>query len=593
MKFIVTEHKFDLIVIGSGGAGLMSAISAFDHKVNNVAVISKTEVTRSHTVAAKGGINASLSNITPDDWKWHAFDTIKGSDYLADVDSVEVMCKNASAAIIKLEKMGVVFTRNSAGKIDQQAYGAQTTEFGAGEIAHRACYSKDQTGHTILHTLYQQALARNIKFFTEHAVIDLLIENGRCFGAIAIDLLSGKILVIKAKVTIIATGGYSQIYRNTTSSTSSCGDGSALIARAGLALQDMEFAQFHPTGLYGCGFLLTEAARAEGAKLINALGERFMERYAPNMMELASRDVIARAILSEINEGRGCENKFVYLDLTEISAEILANKLSSLVTLVKKFTGLDPAKSKIPILPSAHYTMGGIPVTSDLAVVDTDGVIQGLSAVGEAACVSVHGANRLGCNSLLELIVFGEMAGTNAAKEIISYPQINSSQQQNIAQKISYFETLFAKQENALNLNTAKIELQQTNDYNLGVFRNQEILTKQLDYLKQQLRLFKEYKINNFDLVLNDELISYLELQSLLYNSIACAYSALCRTESRGAHYRSDYQEREDQSWRIHSLVKIDTESLELEFSKREVRVTSEILSTMPDLDLSPKKRVY
>ena len=392
----------------------MAAISALNKGAKNIAVISKVIPTNSHTVAAKGGINAALSNVQNDNWKWHAYDTLKGSDYLADSDAVELLCKKAEEAVVDLEKMGVVFSRDQNGKISQRAYGAQTLDFGKGGFANRACYSKDETGHTILRTLFEQALKRGVKFFSEFFVSDLLIEDkSLCHGCLAIDLNLGELVVFESQMIILATGGYSQIYKNTTSSLICSGDGSAHVFAEGLELQDMEFVQFHPTGIYGNGFLITEAVRGEGAYLLNSKGERFMQKYAPKMMELASRDVISQAMSSEIYQGLGAgkDKNHLYLDLRHISHEVLKNKLPGAVEVVEKFLRLDVKKDLIPVAPSAHYTMGGIPTNLDCMVLNGEKEVAGLMAIGEAACVSVHGANRLGCNSLLDLIVFGKIAG--------------------------------------------------------------------------------------------------------------------------------------------------------------------------------------
>ena len=554
----------------------MAAISAIDAGTKNIAVISKVIPTSSHTVAAKGGINAALSNIENDDWKWHAYDTLKGGDYLADNDAVELLCREAQTAILDLEKMGMVFSRGESGKISQRAYGGQTTNFGQGKIAYRACYSKDKTGHTILHTLHEQALKSGVKFFSEFFVTDLLIESkNHCHGCLALDLNSGELVIFSAATIILATGGYSQIYQNTTSSLICTGDGSALVFKEGLPLQDMEFVQFHPTGIQGRGFLVTEAARGEGGYLVNSSGKRFMQNYAPKMLELASRDVISQAMATEIKNGEK-----IYLDLRHLSEEVLRNKLPGVVELVKNFVRLDVKKDLIPVSPSAHYTMGGIPTDLDCTV------ISGLMAVGETACVSVHGANRLGCNSLLDLIVFGKIAGKKAGEK-------SSQQNTKIAEKIAAekIEKLLAileicETDNNVSLSELKKELQENNERHLGVFRDEKLLKLGLAKTQELYEIFKNYKIKDNNLIWNEELIAYFELENLLLNSLATNFSALNRRESRGAHYRSDFQNRDDKNFHAHSLVRMEGE---LKFTKKAVRNSSEI----SELNLELQKRSY
>ncbi len=576
MSFKISKHQFDLVIIGSGGAGLMTAISALNCGVKKIAIISKVTPTSSHTVAAKGGINAALGNVANDDWKWHAFDTLKGADGLADEDAVEILCSKAQEAIIELEKMGVVFSRDEKGRIAQRAYGGQTTNFGQGAIAYRACYSKDKTGHTILHTLQQQALKRDVKFFSEVFVTDLFLDaQNQCHGCLAFDLNSGELINFSSEITVLATGGYSQIFRNTTSSLICTGDGSALAFSAGVALQDMEFIQFHPTGIFGHGFLVTEASRGEGGYLLNNDGERFMKKYAPKMMELASRDIISQAMATEIYEGRGCgvSKNFLHLDLRHLSEETLNHKLPGVVELIKNFAKLDAKKDLIPVSPSAHYTMGGIPTDLNCFVKGA----QNLMAVGEVACVSVHGANRLGCNSLLDLVVFGKIAGTKAAEELRNLNNNKSHEtapdkDKIISQKISEFEKLFTHDKKSeISLANLKKDLQENNEKTLGVFRNQKLLEEGFARLIELTELFKSYKITNKNLLWNEELVSYFELKNLLLNSLASMFAALNRKESRGAHYRSDFKNHDDENFHFHSLVKMKDDKNEMEYLKKEV----------------------
>jgi succinate dehydrogenase / fumarate reductase flavoprotein subunit len=584
MNFAILRKKFDLIIVGSGGAGLTAAISANDCGVKNIAVISKVFPTNSHTVAAKGGINSTLSNSNQDQWEWHAYDTIKSAAGLADEDSVEIMCKNSKDAILFLEKNGVVFSRNNLGEIDQRAYGGQTTEFGNGQIAKRACYAKDRTGHTILHTLNQMAIAKNIKIFSEFFVTDLIIKDqNSCHGCLAIDLNSGELVIFESKVLIIATGGYGQIYYNTTSSVICSGDGCALVFKEGLPLQDMEFVQFHPTGIAGQGFLITEACRGEGGYLLNAKQERFMKKYSTKMMELSSRDVVSQAMATEVKIGNGCgkDGNFLHLDLRHLSEEILTKRLPGVVDLVKKFLNIDVRKDLIPVSPSAHYTMGGIPTDINCQVIKLengfDKKVSGLMAIGEAASISVHGANRLGCNSLLDLIVFGKIAGEKSAKQIADNKVgFSKDIEKIIEEKIKNISEIFSKniEDNHISISHLKNLLKENNDKNLGVFRSEVFLEKGLDKIKEILTIFSKIGLKNKNLIWNEDLIAYFELENLLLNSLATNFAAINRKESRGAHYRSDFKSCDNKNFLYHSLVTIDdySKSFKLNFSKRPPR---------------------
>ena len=623
MKKNFTIKNFDAIIIGAGGAGLMTAISAYDSGLRNIAIITKVLPTYSHTVSAKGGINASLGNSIKDDWKFHAYDTLKGSDYLADVDAVEILCSKANQAIIDLEKYGVIFSRDQKGDIAQRAYGGQTLDYGGSSLAHRACYSKDKTGHTIIHSLEQQALKRNIKFFNEFFVVDLFIEDQQCLGCLTIDIANGELVVFSTQQIVLAMGGYSQIYRNTTSSSICTGDGSALVFKEGLELQDMEFIQFHPTGIYGNGFLITEAVRSEGGYLVNYQGERFMKKYAPNMMELASRDVISQAIASEIILNKNSQDKiqqiqdYVYLDIRHLDKNTLENKLPNVIEMVKKFCQKDVFKDLIPIAPSAHYNMGGIACNINCEI------ILGLMGVGEVVCLSVHGANRLGCNSLLDLIVFGKICGekiaekilqNNDQKNIISSKIIENKILKFAENKINKLAKIFQEKtqlsnedkglkennphenfSNNLNLsncdiNFLKQSLLDINEKCLAVFRNQELLEEGLYKTKEIYRKLKTITIKNSQLIFNEELISYLELENLILNSLAVYFSAINRRESRGAHYRSDFKNRDDINFLAHSIVKlIDLEQIKMEYCLKPVNNKSAIA----ELNLIPQQRKY
>ena len=558
----------------------------------NVACISKVPPTRSHTVAAKGGINAALGNIEEDRWQWHMYDTIRGSDWLADQDAVELLCSHAKEAILELESFGIPFSRNAEGKIDQRIYGGQSTHFGQGNHAHRACYVADRTGHAILHTLYQQCIRNKTTFLIDYAVIDLLFEANRCIGLLALEIDTGELHVFQAKAVVMATGGHGQIYGNTTSSNICTGDGTAMVARHGLPLKDMEFVQFHPTGLYNNGLLITEAARAEGAWLLNGQGERFMERYAPKYKELAARDVVARAISQEISEGRGAgENKdHILLDLRHLSKETLQKKLPEVCELARNFAKTDPHSDAIPILPSVHYMMGGIPTNLHCEVLDQhNNTVPGLFAIGENACLSVHGANRLGCNALLDLIVFAKVAGNhiyNVLQEASSLPtpkpskealQVASKRIDNLLSGKGQYST-----------SKLKTEMQAVMDKHFGVYRTEETMKEGLDTLKALYEKRHNITVTNTSLIWNTELIDALEFQNMITLAYATASAALYRKESRGSHYRADYPERDDQHWLSHSFTSIENDKVTCK--KHAVRIQK---STAEHPAFKPEPRKY
>jgi succinate dehydrogenase / fumarate reductase flavoprotein subunit len=540
-----------VLVIGSGGSGLAAAILA-KKRGFDVAVVSKVHPLKSHTIAAQGGINAVLSNISEDDYRWHMYDTIKASDWLADQDSVEYMCKSAPNVIAMLDKLGVEFDRTSEGVIDQKIYGGQSTNFGKGEMAHRACYSKDKTGHSIMMKLYEAAVNQGITFYNYNFVLDLIIEHGEAFGAVAWDVENGEVNVLKAGQTIIATGGYSQIYSTATSAAICTGDGNGLAARAGVHLQDMEFIQFHPTAINKLGILITEASRSAGGILRNSKGEQFMKNYAPKFMELAARDVVARAIATEINEGRGAgrDKDHVFLDLTHMSAQEIKDKLPTVYENCHEFAKIDPSKDYIPISPAAHYTMGGIPTNSDCQVVVFDGwdkVIDGLYAIGETACISVHGAGRLGCNSLLDLIVFAEKVASNIVKRDVLAVPVETGL------ILKRFESIFIRN-GIISIDELTEELKKTMNQYVGVFRKEEDLLKALSKIQEIRKLFYSTKPSDQSLVWNMELQHYLELENMLASAIATVKAALWRKESRGSHWREDFPDQSDKFW-THSIA--------------------------------------
>ena len=553
-------HTYDTLIIGAGGAGLRAAVAAAGRGAK-VAVISKVAPTRSHTVAAQGGINAALGNRAADDWRWHAYDTMKGASWLADEDAVNFMCENAPAAIIELEHMGMPFTRDAEGFIYQRAYGGQRADFGKGGLAYRACAVADRTGHSLLHTLYAEARKSQVKFFVECIALDLVMnEDGACTGVLIWQLDSGEMHFISATTTIIATGGFGQAYESTTASSICTGDGGGMALRAGLPLADMEFVQFHPTSLYGAGVLITEGARGEGASLLNGNGERFMADYEPEDMELASRDKISRAMMQEIMAGRGAgaNGDHLWLDVRHLPLDVILHKLPAVNDICARFARIDPTKDLIPVLPAVHFTMGGIPTDAQSIAAP------GLLAIGEAACTSVHGANRLGCNALLELVIFGKAAGEHAAR------QKEKNLPANPQHALAHFNALRASR-GPFKPSQCKREMKRIMQTHATIFRNRQTLEAGVAAMQS---LWKQWQtgrgIADTSLLWNNELVEALEVDNLLRQSLCVLSAALAREESRGAHFRDDFPETKE-NWKHHSIVTMDADGI-CQLSTRAIR---------------------
>ena len=586
----IIDHEYDVVVLGAGGSGLRAAVGLSEAGLKT-ACISKVFPTRSHTSAAQGGISAALGNMGEDDWRWHMYDTVKGADWLGDQDSIEYLCKEAPKAVLELEKYGVPFSRTDEGKIYQRPFGGMTKNYGNG-IVQRTCAAADRTGHAILHTLYGQALKHNTEFFIEYFALDLLMKDGECNGLIAWNLNDGTIHRFRAHTVIIATGGYGKVYYSATSAHTCTGDGNAMVLRAGLPLQDMEFVQFHPTGIYGHGTLISEGVRGEGGYLVNSKGERFMERYAPNAKDLASRDVVSRSMSIEINEGRGVgkDQDHVHLHLSHLDKSVIENRLPGITEAARLFANVDVTKEPIPVVPTVHYNMGGIPTNYKAEVLTVNGsekTVPGLMAIGEAACVSVHGANRLGSNSLIDLVVFGRAAAKRAAELVkpgAPHEEISETETQKCLDR-------FDKLRNAQGDNSTaelRLAMQKTMQSKCAVFRTEKNLEEGVNEIRKTYDGMDSISVKDRSLVFNTDLVETLEFDNLIRQAVTTVDSAYHRKESRGAHAREDYPNRDDKKFMQHTLAWCDGKDTKITYRPVHNSTLTNEVQYFP-----PQERVY